>query len=131
MPSYASVCLAHRNSTNHSEVPQSHPGHSGSNEIDNHLDTICAGPNWRLLELSGKYSFFSDYQLKPIIPIAECETTYTCPSGGDAVVLVADQVLWFGNKLHCLLIKDLYPLCIKVPSMPQYALKPLSYYTVL
>ena len=25
------------------------------NEIDNHADTICAGPNWKLLELSGEY----------------------------------------------------------------------------
>jgi hypothetical protein len=25
------------------------------NEIDNHADTICAGPNWKLLELSSEY----------------------------------------------------------------------------
>ena len=50
MPSYlVRVARAQR-----SEVPQSHPGHRGSNEIDNHADTICARPNWRLLELSGK-----------------------------------------------------------------------------
>ena len=26
--------------------------------------------------------------------------TYTCPLSGNSVVLVADQVLWFGNELH-------------------------------
>jgi hypothetical protein len=64
------------------------------NEIDNHADTICAGPNWKLLELSGEYCtvspFSTDYQPKQNIPIAKCATTYTCPDSGDSVVLVAD-----------------------------------------
>ncbi|KAI2497400.1 Reverse transcriptase (RNA-dependent DNA polymerase) [Fragilaria crotonensis] len=84
------------------------PGQLGTNEIDNHADTICAGPNWRLLELTGEYCtvapFSSDYSPKPDIPIARCATTYTCPANGDSVVLVADQVLGFGNDLHCSLI---------------------------
>jgi hypothetical protein len=29
---------------------------------------------------------------------------YTCPDSGASVVLIADQVLWFGNELHCSLI---------------------------
>ena len=29
-----------------------------------------------------------------------CATTFTCPTTGNSVVLVADQVLWFGNNLH-------------------------------
>jgi hypothetical protein len=78
------------------------------NEIDNHADTICAGPNWTLLELSGEYCnvspFSTDYQPKQNVPIARCATTYTCPTTGDCVVLVADQVLWFGDELHCSLI---------------------------
>jgi hypothetical protein len=28
------------------------------NEIDNHADTICAGPNWKLLELSANIAPF-------------------------------------------------------------------------
>ena len=78
------------------------------NEIDNHADTICAGPNWKLLELSGEYCNVSpvsaEYQPKQNVPIAKCATTYTCPTTGNSVVLVADQVLWFGNELHCSLI---------------------------
>ena len=78
------------------------------NEIDNHADTICAGPNWKLLELSGEYCdvspFSGEYKPKPNVPIAKCATVYLCPTGGDSVVLVADQVLWFGDELHCSLI---------------------------
>jgi hypothetical protein len=106
---HAIISSARRASTQRSEVPRSNPGHRGSNEIDNLADTICAGPNWRLLELSGEYcnvcQFSANYQPKTNVPIAKCATTYTCPSsGGSSVVLVVDQVLWFGNKLHCSLI---------------------------
>jgi hypothetical protein len=84
------------------------PGTQGQNEIDNHADTICAGPNWRLLELSGEYCtvspFSSEYNPKVNVPIAKCATTYTCPDSGHSIVLVADQVLWFGTDLHCSLI---------------------------
>ena len=60
------------------------------------------------MELSGEYCtvspFSADYQPTPDVPIAKCATTYTCPTTGDSIVLVADQVLWFGNALHCSLI---------------------------
>ena len=105
---HAIISSARCTSTKRSEVAQSHPGHRGSNEIDDNADRICAGLNWRLLELSGEYCnvspFSADYQRKTNIAIAKCATTYTCPSSGDSVVLVADQVLWFGNELYCLLI---------------------------
>ena len=83
-------------------------GVTGKNEIDNHADTICAGPNWKLLELSGEFysvtPFSTDYQPKVNIPVGRCATTYTCPETGQSILLVADQVLWFGNDLHCSLI---------------------------
>ena len=105
---HAIMSSARRASTQRSEVPRSNPGHRGSNEIDNLADKICAGPNWRLLELSGEYCnvcpFSANHQPKTNVPIAKCATTYTCPSSGSSVVLVADQVLWFGNELHCSLI---------------------------
>ena len=79
------------------------------NEIDNHADTICAGPNWKLLEFWGEYCnvspFSADYQPKSDVPIAKCATVYTCrPTSGNSAVLVADQVLYFGDELHCSLI---------------------------
>ena len=83
-------------------------GTTGKNEIDNHADTICAGPNWRLLEISGEFCsvspFSKDYEPKVNVPVSKCATTYTCPDSGQSLVLVADQVLWFGADLHCSLI---------------------------
>ena len=71
-------------------------GVTGKNEIDNHADTICAGPNWKLIELSGEFCFVTpfstDYQPKVNIPVGRCATTYTCPETGQSIVLVADQV---------------------------------------
>jgi hypothetical protein len=46
----------------------------------------------------------ADCKPKPNVPISKCATTYTFPSSGNSVILVANQVLWLGNKLHCLLI---------------------------
>ena len=83
-------------------------GTIGKNEIDNHADTICAGPNWKLLELSGEFCsvtpFSADYHPKTNVPVAKCATAYTCPESGQSVLLVADQVLWFGADLHCSLL---------------------------
>ena len=83
-------------------------GTIGKNKIDNHANTICAGPNWKLLELLGEFCsvtpFSSDYQPKTNVPIAKCATVYTCPESGQSVLIVADQVLWFGADLHCSLL---------------------------
>ena len=91
-------------SANLSNYSNTTAGTIGKNEIDNHADTICAGPNWKLLELSGEYCnvspFSAEYQPKQNVPIAKCAMTYTCLITGNSVVLVADQVLWFGNELH-------------------------------
>ena len=85
-------------------------GTIGKNKIDNHANTICAGPNWKLLELSGEFCsvtpFSSDYQPKTNVPIAKCATVYTCPESGQSVLLVANQVLWFGADLHCSLLNS-------------------------
>ena len=102
------ISSARRTGKQKKSIPQSVPEQSGANEFDNHADTICAGPNWKLLELSGEYCnvspFLADYEPKSNVPIAKCATTYTCPDSGESVVLVADQVLWFGNELRCSLI---------------------------
>jgi hypothetical protein len=80
----------------------------GKNEIDNHADTICAGPNWRVVEFTGEYCdvspFSSTYQPLKNVPVAKCATVYTCNTTGATVLLVADQVLWFGSSLGTSLI---------------------------
>ena len=48
--------------------------------------------------------FSADYEPKSNVPTAKCATTYTCSDSGESVVLVADQVVWFGSELHCSLI---------------------------
>jgi hypothetical protein len=57
-----------------------------------------------LVNIATSLLFSADYQPKLDVPIAKCATGYTFTDNGDSVVLVADQVLWFGDKLHCLLI---------------------------
>ena len=78
------------------------------NEIDNHADTICAGPNWRVLEFTGEYCdvspFSKEYEPLANVPVAKCATVYTCDSTGATVLLVADQVLWFGDQMSNSLI---------------------------
>ena len=105
---HAIISSARVTGPNHRRPKATEPGRSAMNEIDNHADTICAGPNWKLLELSGEYCtvspFSTDYQPKPNVPIAKCATVYTCQASGHSVVLVADQVLYFGDELHCSLI---------------------------
>ena len=103
---HALISSARRTGPTRNHVPRSEPGTMAMNEIDTHADTICAGLNWKLLELSGEYCsvspFSGEYQPKPNVPIAKCATVYTCPNtAGDSIVLVADQVLWFGDELHC------------------------------
>jgi hypothetical protein len=81
----------------------------GRNEIDNHADTICAGSNWTVLEFTGEYCnvspFSTEYKpLEKVPSIAQCATVYTYNKTGATVLLIADQVLWFGNKLSTSLI---------------------------
>jgi hypothetical protein len=78
------------------------------NELDNHADTICVGKNWRVLEYSGELCsvspFSTAYDPTPNIPVARCATTYTCPDSGQSVLLIADQVLYFGDSMDHSLI---------------------------
>lgn len=85
-------------------------GPSGKNKIDNHADTICVGPNWKLLELSGDFcrvmAFSYDYQNKANVPIAKCATTYTCP--------IRDTPLFWLQTRSCGLVWT----CIVLSSTP-------------
>jgi hypothetical protein len=60
------------------------------------------------LELLGEFCsvtpFSSDYHPKTNVPVVKCATAYTCPDSGQSVLLVADQVLWFGADLHSSLL---------------------------
>ena len=64
------ISSAHLTGKQQTTIPHSVPEQSGANDIDNHADTICAGPNWKLLELSGKYCNFP-----PVLPTLGAETS--------------------------------------------------------
>ena len=80
----------------------------GKNEIDNHADTICAGANWTVLEFTGEYCnvspFSTEYEPLENVPVARCATVYTFDRTGTTVLLIADQVLWFGANIPTSLI---------------------------
>jgi hypothetical protein len=71
-------------------------------------DTICAGANWTVLEFTGKYCnvspFSTEYAPLENVPVARCATVYTFDSTGTTVLLIADQVLWFGTNIPTSLI---------------------------
>ena len=89
----------------HSSTPD---GTIALTELDTHADTICVGKNWRVLDYTGELCsvspFSTDYAPTPNIPVVRCATTYTCPDSGQALLIIADQVLYFGDALDHTLI---------------------------
>ncbi|KAI2489353.1 hypothetical protein MHU86_25245 [Fragilaria crotonensis] len=98
-------------STTLTQHPTVHEGQVGRHEIDNHADTICAGPNWRVLEFTGQFCsvapFSMEYSPKVNVPVAKCASTYLCPTTGQSVLLIVDQALWFtscANNMRTIII---------------------------
>jgi hypothetical protein len=62
----------------------------------------------RVLEFTGEYCdvspFSKEYEPLANVPVAKCATVYTCDDTGAMVLLVADQVLWFGDQMSNSLI---------------------------
>ena len=83
-------------------------GTIGRNELDTHADTGVAGVNWRVIEFTGDQvevqPYSKEYEAIRNIPIAKCATVWTNPETGQELLLLADQMLWFGSRLdHSLL----------------------------
>ena len=81
---------------------------SGRNEMDSHADTIVAGNNCVVLELSGRNvsvaPFSEEYASIDDIPIATVATAYDCPDTGQVFILVFNEALYFGERMaHTLL----------------------------
>jgi hypothetical protein len=59
--------------------------------------------NWTVLEFTGEYCnvspFSTEYAPLENVPVARCATVYTFDSTGTTVLLIADQVLWFGTNI--------------------------------
>lgn len=87
---------------------QSSAGTIGRNEMDTHADTGVAGKNWRPVEYTGEQvevqPYSKEYAAIRDIPIAKCATVWTDQETGIDWLLLADQMLWFGDRLdHSLL----------------------------
>lgn len=84
------------------------PGVEARNECDTHADTGVAGCNCRVLEFTGEVcevSGFNDkFQTLKNIPVANVATAYTIPETGETVILVLNQMLWFGKQMAHTLI---------------------------
>jgi hypothetical protein len=56
---------ARRSSSKQYHPKETIPGNIVINEINNHADTKCASPNWRQIEISGKYCTVSTKTRRP------------------------------------------------------------------
>jgi len=75
----------------------------GRVELDSHADTCVAGPEFRVLALTGEtvnvHPYNDEYEPVEDVPIASVETAYTCPDTGETIILVGHQHLYFGDRL--------------------------------
>ena len=95
-------------SSNDTVEHQTTAGTIGRNELDTHADTGVAGRNWCVIEFTGDQvevqPYSTEYEAIKGIPIAKCATVWTDPDSGREWLLLADQMLWFGERLdHSLL----------------------------
>lgn len=79
----------------------------GRTELDSHADTCCAGHGWALWQHTGNVTdvsgFHDGMQALANIPIADCITAMTLPTG-ETVILVLNQSLFFGSALEISLL---------------------------
>ena len=72
-------------------------------EMDSHADTCVAGPNFKILELTGEQCDVTPYtnDNEPIInvPVVNAATAFTDESTGETVILRFNQVLWYGKRM--------------------------------
>ena len=77
-------------------------------EIDNHADTTCFGPNFRVTYVTDQecnvYPFTDQYKPIQSIPIVTACTAYDDPVTGESYILEFNQGLYFGHKMKHSLI---------------------------
>ena len=77
-------------------------------EIDNHADTTCFGPNFRVTHVTDQecnvYPFTDQYKPIQSIPIVTACTAYDDPVTGESYILEFNQGLYFGHKMKHSLI---------------------------
>ena len=68
--------------------------------LDSHADTCCAGPNFKVIELSGEkvnlFPFSEKLSTVKDIPIATVATIWEDPHTGEMWLLIIHEALYFG-----------------------------------
>ena len=84
------------------------PGHSSTCEADTHADTCVAGANMLALEATGEVCEVQGYssELGTIkdVPVVRAATAWENTESGETIVLIFNQILWYGNRLPISLI---------------------------
>ena len=83
-------------------------GGYGRMEMDTHADTCVLGINFVILEYSGRvcdvYPYSQDYEAIKDIPIVRGATAVQDQDTGETYMLVINEGLWYGNRMHHSLI---------------------------
>lgn len=83
-------------------------GGYGRMEMDTHADTCVLGINFVILEYSGRvcdvYPYSQDYEAIKDIPIVRGATAVQDQDTGETYILVINEGLWYGNRMHHSLI---------------------------
>ena len=82
--------------------------HESTCEIDNHADTTCFGPNFRVTYMTDQecnvYPFSDQYNPIESVPIVTACTAYDDLDTGETYILEFHQGLYFGNQMKHSLI---------------------------
>ena len=77
--------------------------HESTCEIDNHADTTCFGPNFRVTYMTDQecnvYPFSDQYKPIESVPIVTACTAYDNLDTGETYILEFHQGLYFGNQM--------------------------------
>jgi hypothetical protein len=80
----------------------------GSVELDTHADTCVAGKNFIVLSFTGRecdvYPYSQQYEAVRNIPIVSAATAIQHPNSGETLILVFNEVLWYGDRMDHSLI---------------------------
>jgi hypothetical protein len=83
-------------------------GYISTSEADTHADTCVAGANMIALEATGEVCEVQGYsgELGTIkdVPIFRAATAWTNPEMAETIILIFNQILWYGNRLPISLI---------------------------
>ena len=99
--------------------------------MDNHTYTHCFGINIRPISFTSEdckvTPFLAEYSEQVIIPIRIGATSYTMESG-EVIILIFDQMLWFGNRMDKTLVNhnQCQDFGIPICDDPTYQYRPLG-----